>query len=310
MVNVIGGPFFDQAVGQISDNDGSLNGWRTDVRLANFAQGALPGGNTVSFGASGFFANYQGTTTSHCMYSLTTDCAIVNIVDFDPAQPHNTGPFGNLNVTVKRDVTYWGLSLDGRLGDGPWGGLKDPAAAQNLSPFKIGVAVRGIAETGKLTSTDPLVSDPVKYKETVNAHYYGGYAGVEKTEPLGAGWSIGVDATAGVYYTTTDYQGRYNGYTVQIPVFVQDYGYVNESSDKGSFIGTVRLDLKRQFNWGSAGVYGQGEYFSYVPRIAYNNNDVAGGPPFGIIGNQTGTRIAGSDAFNFTAGLNLSIPVN
>ena len=50
--------------------------------------------------------------------------------------------------------------------------------------------------------------------------------------------------------------------------------------------------------------------FSYVPRIAYNNNDAAGGPPFGIAGNQTGTRIAGSDAFNFTAGLNLSVPVN
>ena len=95
MVTVVGGPFFDQALGQETNGSGNLNGWRTDARLANFAEGRLPDGTPASFGVSGFFANYQGTTQSHCMYSLTTDCAIVNIVDFDPNNENNTGPFGN-----------------------------------------------------------------------------------------------------------------------------------------------------------------------------------------------------------------------
>ena len=42
-------------------------------------------------------------------------------------------------------------------------GLKD-GPVQQLSPFRVGVAMRGISETANLTSIDPLVSDPVKYK--------------------------------------------------------------------------------------------------------------------------------------------------
>jgi hypothetical protein len=310
LVTIVGGPFFDQAVGQMADGDGNLNGWRTDVRLANFAQGVLPDGRVASFGISGFFANYQGTTNSHCMYSLTTDCAIVNIVDYNPNMENNTGPFGNLNVTTSRDVNYWGVALDTRLGRWLEGGLKD-GPAQELSPFKVGLAVRGIDEAARLASIDPLVGDPVKYKETVNTQYYGGYVGYERKEPLGDGWIAGIDATAGVYYTDTEYQGRYNGYTVVFPFgYVQENGFVNTSAATTSFIGTGRLDLKRDIGWGTVGVFGQGEYLSYVPRIAYNNNDQAGGPPWGIIGTQVGTHIASSDAFNFTTGLSLSMPMN
>jgi hypothetical protein len=321
MVTIVGGPFFNQALGQQTNGDGSLNGWRTDLRLANFAEGALPDGRSLSFGISGFFANYQGTTNSHCMYSLTTDCVIVNIVDFSPTRENNTGPFGNLNVTANRNVNYWGVALDTRVGwwldgglkDGGLkdGGLKDGPPVQALSPFKFGVAVRGIDETAKLTSIDQLVCDPARFKEKVDTRYYGGFVGIERKEPFGDGWIAGIDATAGVYYTSTDFQGRYNGYTVNVPVgFVQESGWVNTSSTTSSFIGTVRLDLKRWVGWGTIGVFGQGEYLSFVPRIVYNNNDQAGGAPFGIIGTQNGTHIASSDAFNFTTGLSLSVPLN
>ncbi len=310
MVTNVGGQFFDQALGQETNSGGNLNGWRTDARLADFAEAALPDGSWGSFSVSGFFANYQGTTGSHCMFSLTTDCAIVNIVDSDPNNANNTGPFGNLNVKVNRDVDYYGASLDARLGTVE-GGLKDGPLAVVLSALKLGVAIRALDETANLTSIDPLVSVPVRYNENLNTNYFGGFIGIEQKAAFGDGWTAAIDGTAGVYYANTEYQGRYNGYAVSFPAgYVQDSGNLDLSLDKASFIGTLRLDIKRQLGWGTVGVFGEGEYLGYVPRILYNNNDQAGGPPWGLIGTQVGTRIGSSDVFNFTSGLSVSVPVN
>ncbi len=293
-------------------NASSADGLRTDLRLANFAEGALPDGRLLSFGLSGFYANYQSGTHTHCMYTVTTDCAIVNIVDFSFTQPNNTGLGGELNVAVHRNVDYYGTAVDVRWGDWAGGGQKDGPRAEALSPFRLGVAMRGISETANLTSVDPQVSAPAKYKENLDTQYYGGFAGFEHEHGLGDGWSVHLDATAGVYYTTVDYQGRYTGYTLLIPTgYFEEYGSVNSGLERASFIGSVRLDLKQQLGWGAIGLYGQGEYLSYVPRIAYNNNDQASGYLLGgVNGTQSGTRIASGDAFNFTAGLNVSVPVN
>ena len=312
MLTVVGGPFFDQALGQQTNGDGNMNGWRTDLRLASFATGALPDGPPISFGISGFFANYQGTTNSRCMYGASTDCLIVNIEDSNSAMPNNTGPFGNLKVTARRNADYYGVAVDTRLSGLTGGGLKDGLPVQYLSPFKAGVAARAINETANLTSIDPLVSSPVRYKEQLDTHYLGGFVGVEEKAAFGDGWTIGADATAGLYYTDTEYQGRYNGYTAIVPAgYFQDSGSVNSSLNKGSFIGTVRLDLKRELVWGTLGVYGQGEYLSYVPRIAFNNNDQATGVVWGgVAGTQNGTHVASDSALNFTTGLSLSVPVN
>ena len=75
-------------------------------------------------------------------------------------------------------------------------------------------------------------------------------------------------------------------------------------------IGSTRLDMKRQSGWGTVGLYGQGEYLSYVPQVLYNNSDLATGVIWGGI---SGTRLASSsstDAFNLTAGIDLSVPLN
>ena len=123
-----------------------------------------------------------------------------------------------------------------------------------------------MTQTANLTSIDQLVCDPAKYKENLNTSYYGGFVGVEKKEPFGDGWIAGVDATAGVYYTNTGYQGRYNGYTPVIPLgYFQDSGVVSSNLDRGSFIGTVRLDVKKLLGWGTVGVFGEGEYFELRP---------------------------------------------
>jgi hypothetical protein len=312
MVTSVGGPWFNQSLGQETNGEGSLNGWRTDAGLANFANGALPGGQLVSFGMSGFYAGYGGTTHSRCMYSLTTDCAIVNIADLSSSMPDNTGPFGNLNITTRRDVSYYGLAVDGRFGSGAPGGLMDGVLSQEGFPFKLGLAVRGISETANLTSVDPTVSLPVTYKENLDTLYTGAFVGVEGNSALGEGWMVSLDAKAGLYYANTEYRGSYTGYSFLFPVgYFQEAGAVNSSLDRGSFIGTVRFDLKRQLPWGMVGAFAQGEYLSYVPRMVYNNNDQADGVLWGgIAGNQAGTRIASEGALNFTTGLNISIPVN
>jgi len=311
MATVVGGAFFDRAVRQMTNGDGDLGGVRTDLRLANFAEAATLDGGRLSLTVSGFYANYQNTTNSHCAYGLTTDCAIVNIVDFNRAQENNTGPFGDLNVVTDRNVNYYGLAIDTRLGAGAQASLKDGPGIPEYSPFKAGLAMRGLDETAKLTSIDPLVSDPVKYKETLNTHYYGGFVGIEEKKALGEGWALSLDATAGLYYTDTQFQGRYSGYTPTFGVgYVQESGSVTSNLDKGSFIGTLRIGLNQNIGWGSVGVFGQGEYLSYVPRIAYNNNDQAGGEPWGLVGTQVGTRVKSDDALNYTGGLNVSFKLN
>ncbi len=311
MVTVTGGPFFDRALEQKKNADGDIDGWRTDVRLANFAESAWPNGHHFSFGLSGFFANYQDSAHSHCMYSLTTDCAIVNIADSDHTKENNTGPFGELYVTASRNVNYYGAALDARLGEWAGGGLKDGPPAQFLSPFKVGVAARWIDRNAKLTSSDPLVFDPAQYKEELNTHYYGGFVGVEQKAALGEGWAVALDGTAGLYYTDTQYQGRFYGYTPLMGTgYVKDIGIVNASLDRGSFIGTVRVGLNRELGWSAVGLFGQGEYLSYVPSVVYNNNDLAGGAPWGIVGTQIGTRIKSNDALNFTTGVNLTVRMN
>ena len=260
MVTLVGGPFFDQAIGQEKNGDGSLNGWRTDVRFSNLAQGTLPWGATANFGLSGFFANYQGTTNSHCMFTAATDCTIVNIADFNSTLPNNTGPFGNLFVSTDRNVNYWGVAVDGR-GGGLVSGLKDGGAAQESPPLRLGVSIRGIDQTAKLNARDPLVPSPVNYSDTLNTHYYGGYVGFERKEAFSEGWTASVDATAGLYYTDTRYQGRYSGYTAIVPAgYFAESGWVNYGTERGSFIGSLRLDVKRQLGWGTVGLYGQGEY--------------------------------------------------
>jgi hypothetical protein len=308
MANVVGGQFFNKATAQVKTGDGGLDGARADVKLANFAEASLPAGYAASFAVSGFFANFQNTTRTRCMYGAATDCAFVNIADYDTKLANNTGPFGNLRISTDRNVNYYGVAVDARLAEWFGGGAKDGPVVRELFPLKAGVAMRGIDQTAKLRSVDPLVSDPVAYKEVLNTHYYGGFLGFENKWGLGYGWFASVDATAGLYYTDTQYQGRYHGYAPVGGGYLQDSGAVDASIDRASFIGTARLALNRDLGWGAVGVFGQADYLSSVPSIRYNNNDSADlVSSWPIHGAQVGTHVYSTDAFNYTTGLTLSL---
>jgi hypothetical protein len=311
LVTIVGGPWFDQAVGQFSGDDGSIDGGRLDIHLSKFAEVALPAGYLVSLNASGFYAGYQGTAQSHCMYTATTDCVIVNLVSANSPQAENTGPFGNLNILTNRQAAYYGMAIDAKFAVADLGSLKDLTLPGIILPIKIGFAMRGLNESSHLVSVDPLVSVPATYKETLDTYYYGGFLGVEWKQPLSHGWSLLLDATGGLYLANTQYKGSYNGYS---PAFGSGYvaesGAANGSLDKETFIGTLRLDIMRELGWGTLAIFGQGEYLSYVPRVVYNNNDPASFWSWPIAGNQVGTHLASSDALNFTSGLSVSWHLN
>jgi len=313
LTTLVGGPFFDQATGTVTNHDGGLGGVRTDVRLAEFAEHPLSDGYWLSFGASGFYGRYEGSQRSGCTATATSDCAFVNLVDYDKTQANNTGWGGDFSIKTERSVNYYGASIDARIGYGLLGGYKDEPRRE-LSPFKVGIGFRGLDETTKLRALDPAVCQPVNYKDTLDTHYYGGFVGYERKFDLSDGWTFNVDATAGLYYTDTEYQGKYSGYSLYLPgsgapFYVQDFGVANGSLERGSFIGGLRVGLNKSLSWGNVGVYGQGEYLSYAPKIAYNSNDQAVWLSAPIDG-QSGTRIKSDDAFNFTSGLSISVPLN
>jgi len=311
MTTVVGGPFFDQALRRIEDHGGELRGVRTDLRLAHIAEHAFSQGHWLSFGVGGFYARYDETGHSSCQYTSNTDCAFLNIVDFDHSEENNTGPFGKLKTNTQRDLHYWGAFVDARIGRWLAGGLKDGTPFRYLSPFKVGLAVRGLNQHTKLHSIDTEVPDPVDYKERIDTQYYGGFLGIEHKFPMGRhGWSFTVDGNAGVYQAYSDYEGRYLAY---VPIggdkYILERGGVDDGDEEVSFIGGVKIGLRRDSGAASFGIFGQAEYLSYVPKVVYNSNDNAGGSPFGIVGKQRATRLVSDDAFTYTAGLSLTIPI-
>jgi hypothetical protein len=235
---------------------------------------------------------------------------LVNIVDFDQNEENNTGPFGRLHVSAERDVHYWGASVDARFGQVIDAGTKGAGGSIKYeSPFKIGLAVRGLHQRNSLHAVDKAVPDPADYEERLDTTYYGGFLGLEHQMRIGAGWSFTLDGTAGAYHTYTNYEGRYLAY---IPVggdaYILERGSIDDGSERTSFIGTLRVGLQQQMSWASLGLYGQAEYLSYVPRLVYNNNDNAGGSPFGIVGTQDGTHLLADEAVSYSAGVSLTVP--
>ena len=310
VTTLVGGNFFDEALGRIEDHDGELDGFRIDARLRDVAQHSFNNGHWYSFSVGGFYARYESEQQSSCFFTATTDCAFVNIVDFDSTQENNTGPFGKLVTTTNREVHYWGVEVDARLGRWAQGGLKDGGGYKYLSPFRVGLGIRALNQSNRLHAIDVSVPDPIDYNEDLDTYYYGGFLGYEREFGLGRGFSLGVDAQAGVYYAHTTYEGRYVAYIpLGGPVFVVERGGLDAGMDEAAFIGGLTVDLKKDLGWSTLSIFGKGEYLSHVPKVLTNNNDEAGGSPFGVRGTQTVTKLTDDDAVSWTVGARLSIPI-
>jgi hypothetical protein len=307
-VTVVGGTFFDEALYQRLTHDGDLSGALTTVRLDDAARHTFASGETLKIGFSGFYGYYEDRDHRSCHFTATTDCAFVNIDDFDLDDENNTGPFGQFEIFTDREVYYWGVASTAKL---DWMKVGEDGAATVLTtaPFKLGLDVRGLHERTHLLAIDTSVPDPVDYREDLDTYYYGGFVGFENAIKLGNGFSLSLDGKAGIYYAYTTYEGRYLAFIpVGGGVFVLERGAVDRGEEETAFIADATVTLTKDFAWGILGVFAQGEYLSYVPRVGYNNDDQAGGSPFGIVGTQVGTEIVASHAWNYTLGMTVKLP--
>lgn len=311
MTTVVGGAFFDEAQGQLVDHDGQVEGWKGQIRLKDVAEYDFENGRWLSFSAGAFYGQYVGEQVTRCEFTLTTDCLYTNIVDFDPDNENNTGPFGVFLTNAEREVHHWGVSGEVRFGHWSAGSLKDDAGYRDLSPVKLGVAVRGLSQDFRLHALDLSVPDPVDYREDLDTDYYGAYIGFEREFALRDDLTLSIDASAGAYYAHTDYEGRYVAY---IPIggnnYILERGAVDLAEEKAAYIANLRLDLKHSTSMGDFGVFGEVEYLSYVPNVLLNNDDQAGGTPFGVVGSQVGTSLGSEDALGYALGASLSIPLH
>ncbi|WP_170144411.1 outer membrane beta-barrel protein [Dichotomicrobium thermohalophilum] len=303
MGNIAYKPFLDEAASRLQEHDGELDGVRFDARIDNAAMHPLGDGKFLNFGFAGFYARYDGSDRTGCEFGEDSNCFYVNILDFNPEQENNTGPFGDLTTETDRTLHYWGVSVDTGFA-GLEGGLKDSMPARYVAPWKIGVGVRGLNERTDLHASDPLSPRPVDYDQRIDTHYYGGFIGFEERFTLPDGWVFGVDAQGGLYRAHAEYEGRYDGYVLVGPnEFIREWGSVDADDDDTTVIAGVHLSFGKDLQWGSLEVFGQAEYLGYVPTVALNNDDESGGSPFGIVGTQVGSELSSDDSMNYTVGL-------
>ncbi len=315
MTTLVSGPFVDEATGQLVDHDGEFEGPRVDLELNDFAQWTGPRGLGLSFMAGAYYANFDDTQVNRCEFeqnpktlTVNQDCRYVNIDDFSANEENNTDLFGKFETTVGRIVHSWGVSVGSQLFRQTLGSMKDDYVENTPTPFIFGLDVRGLNQDLELTAIDLNVPDPVKYTEELDTYYYGGFAGLRHKFAVTDGLSIGVDGRAGLYYAHTDYEGRYLAF---VPVdggrFIFERGAVDLARNETAFIGTAHVNVDYTVGNFSAGAYAKGEYYSYVPKVLYNNNDEAGGSPFGIRGTQVGTELGEDDSFVGTVGGRVSV---
>lgn len=302
---------FDTADRQIEDHDGDVFGGRVGIIVDKAASYTFADGRSLSFGFDASYSYLKSGDRSACDFTATKDCVFVNVNDFDPFEENNTGLAGLLRTTTDRELHYWNVASFAQLSRMHGGGLKDDGFLQQM-PWIIGVDLRGLNERTKLHSVDISVPDPVDINEELDTYYSGVFLGHRRSYQLGHGLTLHSDTRGGIYYANSNLGVNYRGF---IPIegdeFVLEQGRATDENEEAAFIGTANVRLDKVLSWGTIGLFGQLEYFSYVPDVRYNNDDFAEpGPPFGVIGTQKGTKIGSSDAFAASVGIQFSVPLN
>ena len=325
MVTVLN-PAFTQSQYHLENHDGEMDGARIDVRIPAFAGIATSpeldrfglGNRLLSFNFAGYYAHYDDKQYSSCSSTvLSGQCAFFNIIDPQPLIENNTAPNGVFAIRTGRQVDTWGLAVETEFNG--WleqrGSLKDSEPVHRPHrPFRIGLAVKAIQQDTELFAYDTDVPDPVDYDEDLDTFYYGVYLGLNHNFDLGRGFSLGVNAEAGVYYADTQYKGNYLAFVDNGGgTYVFDRGQLSLSESDFSFIGSMRLELNKQIGPGLLGLYAEGEYYSFAPKMRYNDNDVSTAGVFSIFditGPNAGTTIEDDDAYSYTIGGRFTIPLH
>ena len=174
------------------------------------------------------------------------------------------------------------------------------------------MAVKGIDQTIDLTSQDLGNNfDPVHLHESIDTTYYGAYLGYGHDLQLGRGLDLDLGAEAGLYYAHTDYGGSYD---VADPVGL-GLGSVTSlsqtlslSRNQAAVIASLKASLTQDIGFARLGINAQGDWYSYVPQVRYNNSD--NGASLGPIGPNVDTSLGSSGAFGYSLGAHVTIPLS
>jgi hypothetical protein len=261
----------------LTNNNGQVerkqnNGDLSEYGGAVSGSAYIPLSNSLTLALSGFYTQAENSKRTQCESTGDLFCTVQNI-EIIPNQV-NDWMLPGFTTHGSRDVEYWGGSSELTFGTGL--GVRprqDGGFLFAFSHWGAGFNVRGIDQDNRI-KLDYNDQTAIRYDETLDTTYYGGYLSVTGEFNIlgylgiGGNWNIRSFATfrGGVYGTDTDYTGRFSMEDQLNPLNTQ----LRLSDDEVAFIGSAsfetRLPLSRRTSLSLVTDY---EYFSYVPQMRY-----------------------------------------
>jgi hypothetical protein len=258
------------------------------------------GSTPVTGVIGGFFANADDEDVTHCTSGANLTCTVESIVNTPGG---DSATFPAFKTKTERDVDYWGGNGELRFGQAP---APLPDSGGYLFRFGyvgIGADFRGIDQDNRLRLSTAGVGSVVKYSETLDTTYSGGFLSIGGEYNVlgyflpGNSWGLRsfVTLKGGVYNADTDYNGKFT------PAGLASTK-LGLSNDEVAFIGSLSFETRKQFGpRTSLSLLTNYEYFSYAPEMKYLDAD----PPF--VGKVNQTHIADDDALAIRTQLRLNI---
>ncbi len=306
---------------QLEDLSGRVDGNRLDVGLDHIPFGMVSGQHWA-FGVKGFYADLTASNDGACDAVPPPGgqlCIFLPLYDPDALIQ---GDFAGSNVSqweihTDRKVNNWGVAVEAQpFADRLVGSLKDePRHVLDQSPWRLGLAVKGIDETVNLSAFDTATDDPVSLNERINTAYYGAYVGFVQEARLGQGLAISVNGEIGLYYAKTDFNGTYHASDAAGGLgFGGALQEINQtlslSQSKAAAIASLKATLTKDLGAFKFGVSAQGDWYSYVPDVHYNNSDHTPNPNLDLIGTNDGTSLGSAQALGYTLAGRVTIPMS
>jgi hypothetical protein len=258
------------------------------------------GSTPVTGVISGFFANVSDGDTRRCVSGANQTCTVESIVN---TAGSDSATFASFTTKTDRDVDFWGANGELRFGQAP---APLPDSGGYLFRFGyvgIGADVRGIDQDNRLRLSSGGVGQAVKYTETLDTTYSGGFLSIGGEYNvlgylgMGSNWGLRsfITLKGGVYNADTDYDGKFT------PAGLASTK-LGLSNEEVAFIGGLSFETRKQFGARtSLSLLTNYEWFSYAPQMKYLDAD----PPF--IGKVSSTHIGDDDAFAVRSQLRLNI---
>lgn len=270
-------------------------------------------GGNQALSLSGFWSEITSEHSERCIAQTNQGCLWYPLTDNPAAnQANGVGPGRSISSYGQRQVDHWGVSLETQ-----WHSMPDVMGVTQAPPrrtFAIGADIRGIDQvlSGDIALDQPLAGrGPVKYSEDLDTRYYGAYLawGRDYTLPFlssvtgGLGLQSSFLLRGGVYFAETEYEGQIIDQTTLGSNISSSQSL---SDDETAYIlGLVLQTRKPLGRRAMLSLKSEYEYYSYVPKMAYNTVDAPAIPV--SAGRQNGTVLGDDDAFSMRTSLRLTI---